>query len=167
MPAFATAFAPAVRADEMLAIGLNAAGYRNVIPKPCALNVLSGSPPPVLLPPPQAATPSRSPATPSSSRTRRRIATKLAAPERLETLQRAQRLVAGAVQLGARLGRRLAVEEVLDLPVEEHEEPADPALRRRERDAVLVAGEPAERHAPTGNRTARQVLDHPVHLGLH
>src|SRR5690242_17226470 len=102
-PARAVGFAPAVCPNLTWVIGLNFAGCLKVTPIVATSNVLS---PPL----PQPATANR--ASPASRRTARRTAASYQ-QVRLGPVQRVQRLVASAVELGPRLGRRLAVEEVL------------------------------------------------------
>src|SRR5690349_15236909 len=109
-PARAVGLAPADCAKLTFEIGWNFAGCLKVIPIPLTSKVFSP-------PPPQPATANR------ASPARRSAVRRTTAPSyqqgRLSRVERLQRLVAGAVQLGPRLGRRLAVEEVFDLLVEQ------------------------------------------------
>src|SRR6266508_3839515 len=124
----------------MFLISLKSDGYSNVTPIESTSKVFPPSPPLQAAAPSMRASPTR--------KALRRIAGKLAGPGPsahtrwdggLEPLERAQRLVASAVDRRARLGRRLAVEAVLGGPVEANEEPADRAPRSLARPAGAAA----------------------------
>src|SRR4051794_17074509 len=102
--------------------------------------------------PPAPAASMRAPASGAASQIRRMT---------LDALDRVEHGAAGLLELVALIGRRLAVEEVLGVAVEEDDEPALAVRRRGHAADVLEAGEAAVFDlAPRDLAADRQAVDH-------